>query len=326
MIISKTPLRLTLGGGGTDLPTYYSRFGGFVVTTSLDKYVYVIVKPRFEKEIRVSYSITEIVKDINEIKHPVVREALRHLGMTSHLEIISIGDIPAKTGLGSSGSFAVGLLNALHAYRGEYLSKKELAEEACYLQMDILKEPCGKQDQYIASYGSFICLKIARSGHVEVEPLNLPDDLIRELESNLLFFYTGIKRDSSTVLEEQQKKILSEDEKTEMMHKIKEIGYKVKKALKKGNLREFGELQHEHWMIKRGTASTMTCDAIDKWYQLALENGAIGGKLIGAGGGGFLMFYCENNKDKVRKTLLKEGLREVRFMFSNEGSKIIINI
>lgn len=326
MIISKTPLRLTLGGGGTDLPSYYSKFGGFVVTSSIDKYVYLIVKPRFEEEVRVSYSITEIVKSVDEIRHPVVREALRLLGLNSHLEIVSIADAPSKAGLGSSGSFTVGLLHALHALKGENPSKRELAEEACRLEMDVLKEPCGKQDQYIAAFGGFICLEIDRNGHVDVQPLRISEEAIRELENNLLFFYTGVQRDSFTVLMEQQKALKSEDEALEAMHRIKDIGLRVKKALEDGDLTEFGRLQHEHWMSKRRTAKAMSSDLIDKWYWLGIESGAIGGKLMGAGGGGFLMFYVESDKNRVRKAMAREGLREVRFGFSSEGSKIIINM
>ena len=325
-IVCRTPLRLTLGGGGTDLPSYYSRFGGFVVTSSLDKYIYVVVKRRFEEEVRVSYSVTEIVNDVNDIRHPVVREALKLLGIDKHLEIISIADVPSRAGLGSSGSFTVGLLHALHAFKGENPSRYELAEEACHLEMDILREPCGKQDQYIATFGGFKCLNIDRDGRVEVEDLKISEECRRELESNLLFFYTGILRDSSEVLREQKERIESSGDVLEAMHKIKEIGFKVKKALEEGDLEEWARLQHEHWMAKRGTAKSMTTSIIDKWYMLGIENGALGGKLMGAGGGGFLMFYVENNKNRVRKVMAGEGLREVRFGFSMDGSKIMINM
>jgi len=326
LIISKTPLRLTLGGGGTDLPSYYSRFGGFVVTSSLDKYIYVVVKERFEEDIRVSYSITEIVSDINNIKHPLVREALKLLGIEKHLEVVSIADAPSRAGLGSSGSFAVGLLHALHAFKGENPSKRKLAEEACHIEMDVLKEPCGKQDQYIAAFGGFKCLHIDRDGKVEVEELRIPEESVRELENNLLFFYTGIVRDSFEVLREQQKRVQTAEEALEAMHRIKEIGFKAKRALEAGDLAEWARLQHEHWMAKRGTAGSITTSIIDSWYRLGIENGAIGGKLMGAGGGGFLMFYAENGKGKVRKAMADQGLREVRFGFSLEGSKIVVNL
>jgi len=327
IIVSKTPLRLTLGGGGTDLPSYYERFGGFVISSALDKYVYLIVKRRFEKEIRVSYSTTEIVNSINEIRHPLVRESLRLLGLKEHLEVVSIGEVPSKTGLGSSGSFTVGLMHALHTYKGENLSRQELAEEACHIEMDILKEPSGKQDPYIASFGGFICLNIDREGKVEVKDLKISIDAATELERNLLFFYTGFRRNASEVLRHQKAAIEKDEEKAlEAMHRIKDIGFRVKRALEKGDLKEFGMLQHEHWLAKRSVSSKMSNPLIDRWYRIGLESGAIGGKIMGAGGGGFLMFYCEEDRDRVRKTMAKEGLREVKFSLGTEGSKIILNV
>jgi len=327
LIISKTPLRLTLGGGGTDLPPYCSKYGGFVVTSALDKYVHLVVKGRFEEQVRVSYSITEIVKSIDHIKHPVVREALRLLGLRSHLEIVSIGDVPAETGLGSSGSFTVGLLHALHAFKDENPSRHRLAEEACRLEMEILKEPCGVQDPYIAAFGGFICLDIAGDRKVNVSPLRISDNAVRELENNLLFFYTGIKRSSTQVLQDQGRSIDEDRSRAlESMHRIKEIGYKVKHVLENGDLNEFGRLQYEHWMAKKSTSSEISSSPVDRWYARAIEHGAIGGKLMGAGGGGFLMFYCEDSKERVRKAMAKEGLREVRFQFEREGSKIVVNL
>ena len=318
---------MTLGGGGTDLPSYFSRYGGFVVTSALDKYVYLVVKRRFEEEIRISYSITEIVKSMDDIKHPVVREALRFLGLKSHLEIVSIGDMPAETGLGSSGSFTVSLLHALHAFKDENPSRHKLAEEACFLGMEILKEPSGVQDPYIAAFGGFIYLDIAKDGRVNVSNLKITEETIHELENNLLFFYTGIKRNSTMVLQDQRSSIQEERSKAlDAMHHIKDIGFKVKHALENGNLSEFGRLQHEHWLAKRETSSKISNGPIDRYYKEGLQNGALGGKLVGAGGGGFLMFYCENGKDRLRKVMVKEGLREVRFNFEREGSKIIINL
>jgi len=316
-----------LGGGGTDLPSYCSTYGGFVITSALDRYIYLVVKRRFEEEVRVSYSVTEIVKSIDDIKHPAVREALRLLGLKSHLEIVSIGDIPSETGLGSSGSFIVGLLRALHAFKDENLSHQRLAEEACRLQMDILKAPCGVQDEYIAAYGGFVCLEIARDGRVTVLPLRIPEDAISELEDNLLFFYTGIKRSASTILQDQAKSIQhNEWNALDYMHRIKEIAFEIKRSLEQGNLTEFGKLQHEHWLAKKSTSAQISNGPIDKWYNLALKSGAIGGKIMGAGGGGFLMLYCENGRDKLRKAMASEGLTEVRFGFEREGSKIVINL
>jgi D-glycero-alpha-D-manno-heptose-7-phosphate kinase len=285
-----------------------------------------MVKRRFEENLRVSYSVTEIVKSIEEIKHPAVREALRHLGLKSHLEIVSVGDVPAETGLGSSGSFTVGLLHALYAYKNENISRQKLAEDACHLEMEILREPCGVQDPYAAAFGGFICLDIANDGRVNVSPLRMSDDTIRELEGNLLFFYTGIKRSSPLVLHDQQKSIENDERALGAMHNIKEIGLRVKHALENGDVTEFGKLQHEHWMAKKITSLQIANGPVDRWYEKALNNGAIGGKIIGAGGGGFLMFYCENGRDKLRKAMAMEGLREVDFGFDREGSKIAINL
>ena len=318
---------MTLGGGGTDLPPYYSMHGGLIVTAALDKYIYLVVKRRFEEEVRLSYSITEIVKSIDDIRHPVVREGLRFLGLKSYLELVSIADMPAETGLGSSGSFTVSLLHALHAFKDENPSRQKLAEEACFLEMDILKEPSGVQDPYVAAFGGFICLDIAKDGKVKVSPLKIADDAIHELGNNMIFFYTGLKRSSATVLQDQRKSILDDRSKAlDSMHRIKEIGFKVKQALENGNLSEFGRLQHEHWLAKKDTSSKISSDPIDRYYQMGLKNGALGGKLVGAGGGGFLMFYCENGSGRLRKTMSKEGLTEVRFSFEPSGSKIIINI
>ncbi len=309
------------------MPAYSSTYGGFVVTSAIDKYIYLIVNGRFEDPVRVSYSITEIVEPIGSIKHPVIREALRLLDLKSNLEIISIAEVPAETGLGSSSSFTVGLLHALHMYKDEHLSRQVLAEEACRLQMDILKEPCGYQDTFIATFGGFVCLDIQRDGKVNVSPLRMSDETIRELENNLMFFYTGIKRSSSLVLKDQGTAVKQDGStQLEAMHAIKDIGYKVKRALESGDISEFGRLQNEHWLVKKRTSSAVSNGLIDKWYDLGLTNGALGGKLMGAGGGGFLMFYCDNGRDGLRKAMAKEGLREVSFDFEPEGSKISFNL
>jgi len=318
---------LTLGGGGTDLPSYYSKFGGFVVSSAINKYVYLVVKRRFENDVRVSYSITEIVNGVDRIEHPTVRETLRLLGLRDHLEIVSIGDVPSKTGLGSSGSFTVGLLHALHMYSGKNPSRQELAEEACRINMEILKEPSGKQDEYVSAFGGFVCLNIGRDGRVEVSPLRIPAEAVSELENNLLFFYTGIKREASDVLQDQQSAVERDEAgSVEAMHRIKDIGFRVRRAVERGDITEFGKLQHEHWLAKRSVSSKMSNPLIDRWYRMGLESGAIGGKIMGAGGGGFLMFYCENSKDRVRKAMVREGLEEVRFRLGSEGSKIVINL
>lgn len=317
---------MTLGGGGTDLPSYYSRFGGFVVSSTIDKYVYLIVKRRFEEAVRVSYSITEIVNGVDRIQHPIVREALNLLGPRHHLEIVSVADTPSKTGLGSSGSFTVGLLHALHMLNGKNPSPRMLAEEACQINMDILEEPSGKQDEYVSAFGGFACLNISRDGGVEVSPLRIPADAAMELESKLLFFYTGIKRKASVVLQRQKCAVERDEAKAvEAMHSIKKIGFEVKRALERGDITEFGKLQHEHWLAKKSVSSKMSNPLIDKWYRIGLENGAVGGKIMGAGGGGFLMFYCDDGRDRVRKAMAEEGLEEVRFRLGSDGSKIMVN-
>jgi D-glycero-alpha-D-manno-heptose-7-phosphate kinase len=327
VIVSKTPLRLTLGGGGTDLPSYSSIYGGFVVTSAINKYIYLVVNRRFEEPIRASYSVTEIVHPISSIKHPVIRESLKLLGLKSNLEIISIAELPSKTGLGSSSAFTVGLLNALHTYKDEFLARQTLAEEACAVQMDILKEPCGYQDTFISAFGGFVCLNIQKNGRVEVSNLRIPKDAIRELEHNLLFFYTGIERNSTVVLQDQCSNMQQNGSKAlDAMHTIKDIGFKVKHALENGDITEFGRLQDEHWQVKKSTSGAISNGLIDKWYELGLKNGALGGKLMGAGGGGFLMFYCEEGKDKLRKAMVKAGLKEVNFGFETDGSKIAVNM
>lgn len=326
LIISRTPLRLTLGGGGTDLPSYYTRFGGFVLSIAINKYVYLVVKRRFERSLRISYSTTEIRNSIEDISHPIVREALKLLNLKEYLEIVSIGDMPSQSGLGSSGSFTVGLLNSLYTYVGGSVSPEELAQKACYINMERLKEPSGKQDEYVAAFGGFICLDIDKTGRVTISRPNTSPDVMSELGSHLLFFYTGQLRSASEVLKSQQTAVEnSEMIAIESFHKIKEIGLKVKKALEAGDLAEFGYLQHEHWLAKKGTSSKVSSSFIDQCYELGLKNGALGGKIMGAGGGGFLMFYCNNNRNKIRKAMVGKGLEEVRFGFEPEGSKIIVN-
>jgi len=298
-----------------------------VVTSAINKYIYLVVNRRFEEPVRASYSVTEIVYPVDGIKHPVIREALKLLGLRSNLEIISVAEVPAKTGLGSSSCFTVGLLHALHTYKDEFLSRQSLAEEACHVQMDILKEPCGYQDTFIAAFGGFICLNIMKDGRVEVSHLRIADEAARELENNLVFFYTGIERSANDVLQDQGKNVKQDGSKAlEAMHAVKQIGFKVKHALENGDLAEFGRLQDEHWQVKKSTSGAISSGVIDRWYELGLKNGALGGKVIGAGGGGFLMFYCDNGRDKLRRAMAGEGLREIAFGFEPEGSKIAVHI
>jgi D-glycero-alpha-D-manno-heptose-7-phosphate kinase len=325
MIITKTPLRMSIGGGGTDLPFYYTKHGASLTTAAIDKYVYITVKQRFHQETRVSYSKTEIVKSNAEIEHPLVRECLKFLDITDPLEIVSISDVPAGSGMGSSCSFTVGLLNALHTYRGDYVSKKVLAEEACKIEMDILKEPIGKQDQYAAAYGGIIFMQINKQGGVNVDNLNISDHTVRELEHNLMFFYTNITRSASEVLSQQKKEAEADRTKMEYLTKIKEIGDEIKKALEKGNTRRFGEWMNIHWETKQTLSKAMTNDQINDWYAHALNNGAIGGKIMGAGGGGFFMFYCDTNHQRFRQAMADKGLVEMPFRFDFDGTKVIFN-
>jgi D-glycero-alpha-D-manno-heptose-7-phosphate kinase len=327
MIVTKTPFRLTLGGGGTDLPSFYSKYGGFVLTSSIDRAVYVIIKRMFEEKIRVSYSITEIEDSVESIRHPLVREALKLLNLQKNIEIVTIADVPSKTGLGSSGSFTVGLLNALHTFKGELSSNEHLAEEACHVQMDILKEPEGKQDPYIAAMGGIISLDISKNGTVDVQKIALANGVMSELQNSLLFFYTGIQRSSSSILAPQRTALeKNESDVVEPLIKIKEIGYRVKEALLKGNLEEFGRLQHEHWLTKKRITNNMSNAMIDRWYDSGIKAGALGGKIMGAGGGGFLMFCSIDSRDSVRRVMAKEGLQEINFRLGAEGSKVILNI
>ncbi len=318
---------MTLGGGGTDLRSYYSKYGGFVVTTALDKYVYITVNKMFEEKIRLSYSQTEVVDSAEQIKHPVVRETLKLVGLSKSVEIVSIADMPSNTGLGSSGSFGVGLLHALLAFKGEPVHVERLAEETCRIQMDILGEPEGKQDPYIAATGGIISMAIDTSGMVEVSPVVVPDDVVREFQNSLLFFYTGIKRSSGSVLNGEQEAVKRDDRQVvESLHAIKDIGLKVKSALLRGDIEEFGRLQHRHWMAKKSVSSAVSSTEIDRWYELGMSAGALGGKLLGAGGGGFLMFCCPNGRDRVRQAMANEGLREVNFRIGADGTRVVVNL
>jgi len=327
MIVTRTPVRIPLGGGGTDLPAYYTQYGGFLISAAINKYIYITLNKRFEKSIRVSYSQTEIVDSVEEIKHPIVREALKLLKIDSGIEITAIADIPSNTGLGTSSSFTVGLLNALYTYKNEKVNARELAEEACYIEIELLKEPIGKQDQYLAAFGGIVCLDIDRLGSVKVIPLKLSEDALDQLESNTLLFYTGIKRSASEVLGAQSKNAsLNHDQVIQGMHQIKKIGLEIKDVFEKENLERFGNLLDLHWQTKKTLSNKITQERIDQWYEIAKKSGATGGKLMGAGGGGFFMFNCPNGKNGFRKKMEQEGLKEMRFRLDFEGSKVLINI
>lgn len=327
MIITRTPLRLPLGGGGTDLPPYYRRHGGHLLSAAIDKYVYILVNPRFEENIRVSYSKTEIVDSVDDIEHPVVREALRLLGLGRGLEIVSVADLPANSGLGSSGSFTVGLLHALHGLKREHLPPQELAEEAFRIEVEILGEPAGKQDQYIAALGGICVMEIDREGAVHAESLPMSHALAQEFENTVLMFYTGMQRRASDILSGQSAAVaVGEREVTQSLDQIKALGYQVREALQQEDLASFGEIMHQHWQAKRQMSDKISGDQIDQWYATAREHGALGGKIVGAGGGGFLMLYCDNaDKPQLREAMREQGLREMAYHIDFEGSKIIIN-
>jgi D-glycero-alpha-D-manno-heptose-7-phosphate kinase len=327
MIVTRTPLRIPLGGGGTDLPSYYTQYGGFLISAAIDKYIYITLNKRFEKTIRLSYSLTEIVDSVEEIRHPIVKEALKLLKINSGIEITSIADVPSNTGLGTSSAFTVGLLNALHTYKNEKVNARDLAEEACYIEIELLKEPIGKQDQYLAAFGGIICLDIDRLGTVRVLPLKLSEDALDQLESNTLIFYTGIKRSASEVLGSQSKDAsLNQDKVIQGMHEIKKIGLEIKECFENEDLERFGNLLDLHWQTKKTLSDKMSQERIDQWYEIARKHGALGGKLMGAGGGGFFMFYCNNGKNGLRKSMEQENLKEMRFRLDFEGSKVLINI
>ncbi len=327
MIITRAPLRLPLGGGGTDLPAFYSRYGGHLVSATINKYVYILVNPRFEDSIRVSYSKTEIVDTVDEIEHPIVREAMRLVGVGRGVEIISVADMPANTGLGSSGSFTVALLHALHTFRREHLPPQELAEEAFHIEAEILGEPLGKQDQYIAALGGICAMEIDRQGQVRAQPLPTSHALAQEFENSVLLFYTGLQRRAGDVLSGQSAALTAgAPTVTKSLSLIKELGYQSWEALGKGDLNRFGEIMHLHWEAKRRMSDKISGSQIDRWYSIARESGALGGKIVGAGGGGFLMLYCENGvKPNLREAMMQQGLHEMPYHIDFEGSKVVIN-
>jgi len=326
MIITRSPLRITLGGGGTDLPSYYRKHGGFLISAAIDKYVYITLHYPFEQVINIKYSKMEKVKTIEEIQHPIFRETLNLIYNTStpNIELSSFADIPAGTGLGSSGSFTTALLKALHTYERDLIHPQELAERACYIEIDRLGEPIGKQDQYISAYGGITCFRFLEDGQVEAWPLNISPETLYTLEDNILLFFTGYSREASSILKEQDDKSEKHDrEMIQNLHYVKDMGKRSQNALESGELHEFANIMKEHWEYKKQRSSSMSTPKIDEWYNLAIENGALGGKLIGAGGGGFLMFYSED-KVRLRSTMKKVGLEEIRFRFDYEGTKVVI--
>jgi D-glycero-alpha-D-manno-heptose-7-phosphate kinase len=324
MIITRSPLRISLGGGGTDLPSYYQKYEGFLISAAIDKYVYINLHDTFVDYLIIKYSKMEEVKSIDKIKHPIIRESLKLLGFDAcYLEIASLADIPAGTGLGSSGSFTCSLLKALHTHKQNIITPAELAEQACHIELDILGEPIGKQDQYISAFGGINCFTFCKDHRVKAEKLNISHETLYNLEDHLLLFFTGYSRSASNVLKEQDDKSKKNDPTmTDNLHLVKDLGYKSKIAFERGDLDEFANLMNVHWEHKKQRSDVMSNDRINTWYDIAMKNGAQGGKLIGAGGGGFLMFYAEDTK-KLRHAMAHEGLKEIRFRFDFDGSKVV---
>jgi D-glycero-alpha-D-manno-heptose-7-phosphate kinase len=328
MIITRTPFRLTLGGGGTDLPSFYQQHGGFILAVGIDKYMFINVNtPVIDDKIRVRYSKSELVNHVDEVEHTLARESMRAFGLAKGIEIVSVADIPAGTGLGSSSCYLVGLLNALRALMQKPVPPRELAEEACHIELNILRKPIGKQDQYMAAYGGLTSLTIDRGGTVLVERLPVSAELVEALENNLLLFYTHGTRDATEILTRQDGATRRKDGNVVgSLREIMDIGLEIRDEIIKGNLRRFGELMHVHWQTKKRLSHGITNPQIDAWYELARRNGAIGGKISGAGGGGFLMLYCEDNKYRLREAMRGAGLRELNFRFEFEGSKVVFDI
>lgn len=325
MIITRSPLRLSLGGGGTDLPSYYEEYGGFLIAAAIDKYVYITIHHNWTEELIVKYSKLERVKDVSELQHPIVREAIKLVKLDGHhLEITSMADIPAGTGLGSSGSFTTALLKGLYGWKGETVTNGRIADEACHIEMDLLHEPIGKQDQYIAAIGGVTAFEFHPGGKVTWERLAVSPETMHNLEDNLALFFTGYTRSASAILSDQKKRSESKDSSMiENMHFVKRIGLDSKKALLAGDLRAFSDLMKEHWDNKKKRSQGMSNTRIDEMYELGIANGALSGKLIGAGGGGFLMFYTED-KTRLRRAMTQAGLTEVRIRFDFEGTKVVV--
>jgi len=324
LIITRSPLRISLGGGGTDLPSYYRKHGGFVLSAAINRYVYITINEAFRPRIILKYSKLEDVERWEDIQHPIIREALRLTGVQGpYLEIVSLSDIPAGTGLGSSGSFTTALLRALHTMNRNFVPPRELAEQACHIEIDLLKEPVGKQDQYIAAFGGITCFEFLPDDRVVAEPLKIASETLANLEDNLLLFFTGASRSAAEVLRDQDRRTRDNaSEMLENLHHTKHLGHASRDALLAGDLRRFAELMHVHWEHKKKRSPGISSSRIDEMYELARANGALGGKLIGAGGGGFLMLYTED-KTRLRAAMRSAGLREVRLQFDFSGTSVL---
>ena len=328
MIITRTPFRFTLGGGGTDLPAYYSKYGGFIFAAAINKYMFLnLNRPIVDDLVRVKYTKSEMVDHRDELQHDIAREAMRMMEIENALEIISMADVPAGTGLGSSSCYAVGLLNALHTMKREYITLQDLAEDACDLEINRLGKPIGKQDQYMAAFGGLTVLDIDKDGTVHVRRANIPGATLDDLNRNLLMFYTGTSRNADDILSEQTKGAKEEKKDVvESMHYIKELGYKILEAVESGDISDVGLMFDQHWEYKKRISTKMSNPHFDKIYEIGKENGALGGKISGAGGGGFFLFYVEQRHGKFREVMNTLGLREMRYRFDFEGTKVSVNL
>lgn len=325
MIITRTPFRITLGGGGTDLRSYYEKFGGFICAAALDKYMFIDSnRPVVDDLIRLKYSISETVAHVNELQHDIAREIFRYTAVESNIEISSIADIAAGTGMGSSSCYAVGLLHAIHAMKREYVPLGQLAEEDFHIEAEILGRPIGKQDPYMAAFGGLTVLDIAKDGAVKVRKVNIAYEIADELNRNMLIFFTGKTRSADEILQEQEKGVRDgRNNIVDSMHYIKDLGYQILECLECGNIDEVGRKFHQHWEHKKKISGKMSNPSLDKIYSVALENGALGGKISGAGGGGFFTFYVPGHQNEFRKKMRECGLREMRYRFDFEGTKIL---
>jgi D-glycero-alpha-D-manno-heptose-7-phosphate kinase len=325
MIIARSPLRITLGGGGTDLPSYYREHEGFLLAAAIDRYVYVTVNEPFKKGIFLKYAALEQVEQVAQVAHPIIREALLLQNFAApQIEITTLADIPAGTGLGSSGSFTTALLKALYAHQHRMIHSHELAELACHIEIERLAEPIGKQDQFIAAFGGITSFTFHRDERVSVVPLRLSRRTMYELEDNLLLFFTGFSRTAGSILKDQDARTrANEAQVLENLHYVKALGYRSREALESGDLEGFGRLMHEHWQYKKRRSAAISNTQIDRWYALAMDHGACGGKVVGAGGGGFLMFYA-SDRARLRSAMADAGLAEVRFRFDFEGTKVVL--
>jgi D-glycero-alpha-D-manno-heptose-7-phosphate kinase len=323
MIISRTPLRMSFVGGGSDLPSFYMKHGGAVLSTTIDKYIYINVNKKFDNGIRIAYSKTEEVESIHNIEHKLVKATMELLEISGGIEITSIADIPSKgTGLGSSSSFTIGLLNALNAYKGNFSSSEFLGEQSCKIEIDICGEPIGKQDQYAAAFGGFNLIEFKNNGEVLVKPIITKKETIQEIEQNLIVFYTGLTRNASSILKEQNDRIQNDDQKISNLLKMVDLTYVLYNEIQNNNTRVFGEILHENWELKKELSNGISNPFIDDCYNAAINSGALGGKILGAGAGGFLLFYVEKNKQNSVINSLS-NLKQVNFSFENNGSQII---